>query len=688
MASFEFRATTMPKLVTLPLPGERTPTVPLTFQLKCLLAQIACQLDRVLESDLFGVIFPDAGRANLVHRVFQVAAAGPNQSPALLLSETNQSAGCNSEEPLVLTRQSAAAYPFISDFMRAVDSHSHISVPVRRGGRCIARLVACSRNPGFYSTERIPQMAAVAVEVAGLVAEITCSFPGSQALHDLKWEALLDLNNQLIASRRLAEYGPIVARFLREALPQADFGSLGMRRRGEDSVHVRIYSPESGEAGLVVSEEALTGECDHGWAIQHQAPLFLDDIREGPTRGSQANGATEELGVIAACFIPLLCEGECFGAIGVMSREHAAFRNVDRAWLLKAADQIALSIRNGLAYGELRATARKMQAENQYLAEERDFGEPNHRGIVITSPGFRAAMEQARIVAETNATVLILGETGTGKELIARAIHEWSRRATRALVKLNCAAIPTGLLESELFGHEKGAFTGAVTRKIGRMEVAHEGTLFLDEVGDIPSEIQPKLLRALQENDFERLGSTKTQHVDVRLIAATNRNLVEMVANREFRADLFYRLNVFPIRVPPLRERLESIEPLTHRFMDRYSREMGKKVTHLPEATLKALRAWRWPGNVRELENLVERAVILSKGSTLEIPLGELGADVQRGSAAPTLEQAEREHIERVLSETGGVIAGPQGAAKKLGLKRTTLQYKIKKLGIGRRSTT
>jgi formate hydrogenlyase transcriptional activator len=289
-------------------------------------------------------------------------------------------------------------------------------------------------------------------------------------------------------------------------------------------------------------------------------------------------------------------------------------------------------------------------------------------------------------VAQSDSTVLLLGETGTGKELIARAVHNHSRRKARTFVKLNCAAIPTGLLESELFGHEKGAFTGAIAQKIGRLELADQGTLFLDEVGDIPPEIQPKLLRALQEREFERLGSTHTKKVNVRLVAATNRDLEKMIAAREFRSDLYYRLNVFPIRIPPLRERPEDVPMLVRYFAEKFSRQMQKSIETIPAESMAKLQRSHWPGNIRELENLVERSVILSSGSFLQVPMTEMNLPPATAKAArvSTLEGTERQHIIKTLRETRGVFAGPNGAASRLGLKRTTLQYKMKKLGITR----
>jgi formate hydrogenlyase transcriptional activator len=308
--------------------------------------------------------------------------------------------------------------------------------------------------------------------------------------------------------------------------------------------------------------------------------------------------------------------------------------------------------------------------------------------IIGQSAALEAVFEQVECVAPTDSTVLIQGETGTGKELIARAIHNISSRCGRSFVKLNCAAIPFDLLESELFGHEKGAFTGAIAQRVGRFEMADEGTLFLDEVGDIPPALQPKLLRVLQEQEFERLGSTRTRQVDVRLVAATNRDLTEMMKRGDFRSDLFYRLNVFPVRIPPLRERREDIPSLVQYFMRKYARRMGKRVETVPAATMRKLVDWSWPGNVRELQNMIERGVILSKGFVLEIPLTEMEQSVipalGDNNGGATLEAVERDHILQTLRQSGWVVGGPSGAAARLGLNRSTLNARMRKLDIRR----
>jgi formate hydrogenlyase transcriptional activator len=338
-----------------------------------------------------------------------------------------------------------------------------------------------------------------------------------------------------------------------------------------------------------------------------------------------------------------------------------------------------------LEYGQVTEAKERLAEQTFYLENEIRL-EHNFEEIIGNSQPLKAVLESVRIVAPADSTVLIQGETGTGKEVIARAIHNLSSRKAHAFVKVNCAAIPLGLLESELFGHEKGSFTGAIAQRIGRFELAHKGTLFLDEVSDIPLELQPKLLRVLQEQEFERLGSTRTQRVDVRVLAATNANLAQMVAEKKFRRDLYYRLNVFPIDVPPLRDRRDDIPLLVHYFANKYARRMGKQIESIPKETMDALSSYSWPGNIRELQNLMERAALLSTGPSLRVPLADILTDpgLSAASGGNALEQAEREQILRALRESNWVVGGAHGAAARLGLKRTSLAYKMQKLGISR----
>jgi formate hydrogenlyase transcriptional activator len=364
-------------------------------------------------------------------------------------------------------------------------------------------------------------------------------------------------------------------------------------------------------------------------------------------------------------------------------REKVVYTEEEIDFLSQFGAQLAIAIDNALTYGQVAGMKEKLAQEKLYLEDEIRT-EHNFEEIIGDSPALKNALKQVEIVSPTDSNVLILGETGTGKELIARAIHNRSGRRQRTFVKMNCAAIPTGLLESELFGHERGAFTGAIATKVGRFELADGGTLFLDEVGDIPLELQSKLLRVLQEQEFERLGSTRTIRVNVRMVAATHQNLAQMVAEKKFRSDLYYRLNVFPLSIPPLRERGEDIPTLVRYFVQQFSRRMNKRIETIPSAAMTALARYNWPGNVRELENLIERAVILSQTSELHVPLAELQAASGETPSASTLEATEREHILKILKATRWVLGGPSGAAAQLGMKRTTLQSRMQKLGITR----
>ncbi len=420
------------------------------------------------------------------------------------------------------------------------------------------------------------------------------------------------------------------------------------------------------------------------WPIQQ--PLIIPSVAE-ESRWPRFLERMRPHGVLALCMLPLTTARQRLGTLVFASRQPAAYEAADAGFLQLVANQVAVAVENALAFQEIEALKDKLAEENAYLEEEvrteHDFDE-----IVGDSAALRRVLKEVETVAPTGSTVLIRGETGTGKELIARALHERSPRRDRTFVKLNCAAIPIGLLESELFGHEKAAFTGAISQKVGRFELAHRGTLFLDEVGDIPPELQPKLLRVLQEQEFERLGGTRTIRVDVRLVAATNRDLALLAAEGRFREDLYYRLNVFPLVLPPLRERPDDIPRLVRHFTQRFARRMGRRIETIPTAVMEALVRYSWPGNVRELQNVIERAVILSPGSSLQVPLGDLQpAATQSPPPAPavaTLADAEREHILGALSETGWVVGGPKGAAVRLGMKRSTLQKKMIKLGISR----
>jgi formate hydrogenlyase transcriptional activator len=419
-------------------------------------------------------------------------------------------------------------------------------------------------------------------------------------------------------------------------------------------------------------------------AIQKRNVAFLTagDLRD---MNESLAKAMYEGGVRSVCSVPLIAGNQIWGALNPSSMIENAFGPLEVEYLQQVANQIAAALQNAHAYREIAQLKERLAQEKRYLEYEiRSANRPDD--IVGNSPALKRVLDYAAIVADTDSTVLITGETGTGKERIARLIHGMSRRRDRNFIKLNCAAIPTGLLESELFGHEKGAFTGAVSQKLGRLELADKGTLLLDEIGDIPLELQPKLLRVLQDQEFEHLGGTKTIRVDVRLIAATNRDLIRAVEEKEFRGDLFYRLHVFPLHLPSLRERREDIPLFIRHFVEKSAARLHKRIDVIPDEAMEAMMRWSWPGNIRELENFIERSVILSEGSRLRPPLGELRDDVSRqlSDSDGTLRDKERTHIVEILRQTRGALSGPSGAAARLGLKRTTLQYKMQRLGISR----
>jgi len=517
-------------------------------------------------------------------------------------------------------------------------------------------------------------------------------------------QLLLDLTKRITSNLELREVLRAIAANVREVI-QCDAVVISLPDMASGTV--RVYALDFPNSKGLIAEEQIV-------AMSGAARRALETL--GPVTSYTDDDVSPEIrdmilaeGLKTRCLIPLINHGRVVGFLGIMRTTEDSFTQEDVEFLTQASGQIAIAIENAVAYREILELKDKLAQEKLYLEEE-IRSEMGFEQIIGSSTALRHVLEMVNTVAPTDSTVLLLGETGTGKELIARAIHEHSRRKDRTFVKLNCAAIPTGLLESELFGHEKGAFTGAISQKVGRLELADHGTLFLDEVGDIPIEIQPKLLRALQEREFERLGSTHTRKVNVRLIAATNRDLEEMVASREFRSDLYYRLHVFPIRIPPLRDRKEDIPQLVSYFVQKFAKQMQKKIETISAAVMKGLTAWEWPGNIRELENFIERAVIVTRGKSLEAPLGELRktiyeaptpvatqssqqdiADIVKETihamnAKKTLmndyETRQREEIVRALTASKGRVGGEDGAAARIGTKRSTLLSRIKKFGI------
>ncbi|HSZ18130.1 MAG TPA: sigma 54-interacting transcriptional regulator [Terracidiphilus sp.] len=492
---------------------------------------------------------------------------------------------------------------------------------------------------------------------------------------------MLQLSGALLANMDARKLLEAISASMRDVVPH-DAATLGLYEEATDTLLVQFLGAEEGETRRGDLRLQIDGS-PAGEAFRKGEPIVVERM-EGSSFSKEGLVHLTSLGLRSGCWVPLIHRGEAIGTLMVASRQEGAFGARDAEMLAEVGSHVATAVSNAMAFKKIAELRDKLSQEKQYLEEEINL-DNRFEDIVGESAGLRQVLKQIETVAPTDATVLIQGETGTGKELLARAIHRLSPRSERTFIKLNCAAIPAGLLESELFGHEKGAFTGAIARKMGRLELAHEGTLFLDEIGEMPLDLQPKLLRALQEREIERLGGSRPITVNVRLIAATNRDLAKMVAEKEFRSDLFYRLKVFPIFAPPLRERAGDIPVLVRHFVASHSRRMGKTITSIPDDAMRALTRWSWPGNIRELENLLERAVILTRGPVLYVPLAELQVPEEAEDLeGATLHEAEREHILRVLREAKGQIGGEDGAAARLGLKRTTLNSKMKKLGIER----
>jgi len=495
-------------------------------------------------------------------------------------------------------------------------------------------------------------------------------------------QSLVAISRELSSSLELEKLLPVILSSVR-SIARYDRAVLSLL--DEDGKNVHLYGDalewESflNHGNTVPLKQSLSAQ-----AVQTRNIVFLtaSDLHD---KTEPLARAMYEGGVRSVCSVPLVAGNQIWGALNPSSMIEHAFGPSEVEYLQQVANQIAAVLHNAHAYREIAQLKERLTQEKRYL--EYEIRSANRSDdIVGNSPALKRVLDYAAIVADTDSTVLITGETGTGKERIARLIHSMSRRKDRNFIKLNCAAIPTGLLESELFGHEKGAFTGAVSQKVGRLELADKGTLLLDEIGEIPLELQPKLLRVLQDQEFERLGGTKTIRVDVRLIAATNRDLVRAVEEKEFRGDLFYRLHVFPLHLPALRDRREDIAMLVRHFVEKCAVRLHKRIDFIPDEAVEALMHWRWPGNIRELENFIERSVILSEGNRLSPPLGELREEISRqpSDSDGTLRDKEREHIIEILRQTRGALSGPAGAAARLGLKRTTLQYKMQRLGISR----
>jgi formate hydrogenlyase transcriptional activator len=614
-----------------------------------------------------------------------------------------------SQQPFVVNEEDTR-YPLFLQQLREAGVHSIAMVPLTTAQRRVGALGFGTLLPQKITDSELAFMQRVASQVAvavdnALNLETSQAYQAQLAEERDRLRVLLEVNNVLVSTRELPEVFRGIVSTL-ERVIHHDYTSLALL--DPFTGLLKIYALDfPGRQELIKPEVTI---------LRDMSPSG-DAIATGKSvcvRGAELDRYPSEVmkilrkdGIQTICCIPLVTQGRTFGTLNVASRRLEAFPDREISLLQQVGAQIAIAVENALAFKEIDALKDKLAEEKLYLEEE-IRSEFNFEEIIGDAPSLKRALSQVEVVAPTDTAALILGETGTGKELIARAIHNLSPRRERTFVKINCAAIPSGLLESELFGHERSAFTGALNQKIGRFELADHGTLFLDEVGDLPMELQPKLLRVLQEHEFERLGSNRTIKVDVRVVAATNQDLAKQVADRTFRSDLYYRLNVFPIQIPALRERREDVPLLVRYFVQKFSRRLNKVVEYVPAEAMIALANYSWPGNVRELENFIERAVLLSPGKELRIPISELlnepespstmissprtttthDGNSSKEAAAPasisTLEQAEREHILRALQQTQWRIGGPKGAAALLDMKRTTLQARMRKLNIRR----
>jgi formate hydrogenlyase transcriptional activator len=676
--------------------------------LPALFHELAARLHSVIDFDFLSLVLHDPVKSVMRLHVLETRVPGEKVAGTESSVEGNP-AGWVWQTQQAFVASDVEEETRFPEFLKRYRAHNVRSLAIlplttaqhRLGAMGFGRLVPQRiTDTELQFMERVASQVAVAVDNA-LNFETSQAYQTQLARERDRLRVLLEVNNVLVTSRELPELFRGIVSTLKRVIHH-DYTSLTLLdpTTGLLKIHALDFP---GHPNLFKQEITIPSDVSpSGQAISSGQVLLA--------RGSELDGYTSEIirilrgeGIQTVCCVPLITHGETFGSLNLASRRMDAFAPADVELLQQVAAQIAIAVENALAFKEIDALKNRLAVEKLYLEEE-IRSEFNFEEIVGDSPALKRALAQVELAAPAGTTVLLLGETGTGKELFARAIHNLSPRRDRTFVKVNCAAIPSGLLESELFGHERGAFTGAINQKIGRFELADRGTLFLDEVGDIPLELQPKLLRVLQEQEFERLGGNKTQRVDVRLVAATNQDLSKLVAERAFRSDLFYRLNVFPIQIPALRERAEDIPLLVSYFVQRFSRSLNKAVEYIPAEAMEALTHYSWPGNVRELENLIERAVLLSPGKELRVPLSELksaalaattGVDSSASSTSftsaasltspiSTLEEAERQHILRALKQTQWRIAGPRGAANILGMKRTTLQARMRKLGIRR----
>jgi formate hydrogenlyase transcriptional activator len=654
----------------------------LTENLEEAFRDIPERLKTVVPFDFLNMVLRDPLR-DVMHLNLWQGIPGPSMPLEFPASESVAGWVWDHQEPLVLpVVTSEPRFPKIMEILGTRGIRSYCMLPLTSGQSRFGALGFGTSQPFAY--DQRPDLEFLQ-RVAKLIALVLQNTDTRLALtrETERLQALLAVNNALAASLELGQLVSGLSSSISRVLPHEylsiavdeDSGTQGLRLY---EYHPRI-SPQLPHHDLVFRHEEVPG----GSALRQGDASYFTRAELQAMSSSLADKLVEK-GIQTLCCVPLSKGQRSLGGVSVGCTEERTFTTAEKEILSQLAAQMAVALESARAHRQIAELKDNLAEEKSYLEGEIRT-ELNFEHIIGESTALKETLAAAKTVAPSSASVMILGETGTGKELVARAIHQMSLRKEKSFIKVNCAAIPTGLLESELFGHEKGAFTGALAQKRGRLELADGGTLFLDEVGDIPLEIQPKLLRVLQDHEFERLGATHTLKVNVRILAATNRDLKRSVDLREFRRDLYYRLNVFPIHVPPLRDRRNDIPLLVRYFVQRFARRMNKQIESISAETMNALVNWDWPGNVRELENFIERSVILTRNSTLAVPVAELRpATESPGKRDTTLMSAEREHILKVLREAGGVISGVRGAAARLGLKRTTLQSKMQKLGIGR----
>ena len=659
--------------------------------LTALFRDLVERLPRVVSFDWLWLVLHDPTRNRMrLHVLEGPARSGANQDTWPIerpMEESPSALVWSTQEPLVVHNLAEdTRYPQAFQLLMDNGVRSCTILPLTTVHRRLGAVgfgYGAPRSDSEVNVEFLRQVAqqiAVAVDNA-LAHQEAGQLQAALAEERDRLRLLLDLNNTLSPNLALRDLFRAVSSNVRRVM-RCDYTSVILPE--PDGENLRIYARNFSELREPMAEELVVPRVGTPAGIVLETGKALVLGPEELARFDPRINPTLALGMKSACFLPLTARGRLLGTLNVCRFPERAFTQEDVDFLLQVAGQVAQAADNALDYHQVAESRQRLAEERVYLNEE-IRSEQNFEEIIGSGSALKNVLKQVAIVAPTDSTVLILGETGVGKELVARAIHNLSGRRDHTFVKVNCAAIPLGLLESELFGHEKGAFTGAIARKIGRFELAHQGTLFLDEVGDIPPELQPKLLRVLQEQEFERLGSTHTIKVNVRLVAATSRHLPAMVEQREFRGDLYYRLNIFPLVVPPLRERSEDIPLLVEYFVARFGERLGRKVSRIDRHTMELLQSYRWPGNIRELQNVIERSVILAEGGTLRIDANMLEpgeprrAPLQEG---PILRQSEKELIEAALAQTNGRVAGPRGAAARLRIPASTLESKVRALKI------